>query len=81
MPLLGALEKGAPGERQIEQGVVVTVEDRDAGVDGHGSVMLRCGLGHGTRTLLVGVTVRRAGMMHHVDGDGAVMRGPGGNEA
>ena len=37
VPLVGALEKGATGERQIEQRVVVTVEDRDAGGDGHGS--------------------------------------------
>ena len=37
VPLVGALEKGAAGERQIEQRVVVTVEDRDTGGDGHGS--------------------------------------------
>ena len=37
VPLVGALEKGATGERQIEQRIVVTVEDRDSGGDGHGS--------------------------------------------
>ena len=37
VPLVRALEKGATGERQIEQRIVVTVEDRDTGGDGHGS--------------------------------------------
>ena len=70
MPLVRALEKGATGERQIEQRVVVTVEDRDAGGDGHGSRTFGRDRGHGTRNLLIGSAGRGAGMMHHVDGEG-----------
>ena len=80
VPLVGALEEGATGERQIEQRVVVTVEDRDAGGDGHGSRTFGTDRGHGTRNLLIGSAGRGAGMMHHVGGESAARRGPGGNE-
>jgi hypothetical protein len=58
----------------------VTVEDRDTGGNGHWSRVFSSDRGHEMRNLLIGAAGRGPGMMHHIDGEDAARRGPGGNE-